>query len=103
MPYVIIATWKARSGSESAITDILRGLTEASRREPGCRFYQAQESHETPGAFVVYEIYDDAAAAEEHTRSDHFRNYVVEQAAVLLETRERRTFETIDTPDSADE
>ena len=102
MAFVIIATWKARSGSEPIVADILRELTDASRLETGCRFYQAQESLETPGMFVVYEIYDDIAAAEEHTRSDHFRKHVVEQASDLLESRERRTFETIDSPEGAD-
>ena len=96
MAYVIIATWTARPGSEAIVADVLRDLTAASLGEPGCRFYQAQESLETPGVFVVYETYDDIAAAEEHTRSDHFRTYVVERAADLLERRERRTFITID-------
>ena len=96
MAYVIIATWKARPGSEPIVADILRQLTECSRLEAGCRFYQAQESLDTPGLYVVYEIYDDIAAAEEHTRSDHFRRLVLEQASNLLESRERRTFETID-------
>jgi quinol monooxygenase YgiN len=102
MSHVIIATWTARPGSEATIAGILRDLTEASRREPGCRFYQAQESLETPGVFVVYEIYDDVTSAEEHTRSDHFRKYVVERAAALLQSRERRTFETLGTSDGAD-
>ena len=52
--------------------------------------------------FVVYEIYDNLAAAEVHTRSDHFRECVIGQAADLLETRERRTFETIENLDGAD-
>jgi quinol monooxygenase YgiN len=79
------------------VTDVLRELTEASRLEPGCSFYQAQESLETPGVFVVYEVYDDVAAADEHTQSEHFRSLVLGRAVELLETRERRVFETIDT------
>ena len=102
MPYVIIATWKARPGTESTVADILTELTDASRLEAGCRFYQAQESLETPGVFVIYEIYDDIAAAEEHTRSDHFRSLVLEQAPDLLESRERRTFKTLDGPTGED-
>jgi len=98
MAYVIIATWTARSGSESKVASILRDLSAASRLEPGCRFYQAQASLETPGVFVVYEIYNDLAAAEAHTASDHFQALVVEQAAPLLKSRERRVFETLEGP-----
>ena len=103
MAYVVIATWTARPGAESAIGEILQDLTEASRLEPGCRFYQAQESLETPGVFVVYEIYDDIAAAETHTKSDHFQRHVVARAAPLLDARERRTFETVGAAGDSDE
>jgi len=95
MPYVIIATWRAKPGSESTVAATLDELAAASRLEPGCRFYQAQESLETPGVFVVYEIYDDQAAAEVHTASDHFRRLVLEQAVPLLESRERQVLETL--------
>jgi quinol monooxygenase YgiN len=95
MAYVIIATWKAKPGSEETVAATLRRLAAASRLEPGCRFYQPQESLETPGVFVVYEIYDDQAAAEAHTASDHFRQLVLEQAAPLLESRERHVLETL--------
>jgi quinol monooxygenase YgiN len=101
MAHVIIATWKARLGNEAEIAGILKDLSVASRLEPGCRFYQAQESLETPGVFVVYEIYDDSAAADAHTQSDHFRTCVSERAAFLLESRERRIFETVGSPQTA--
>jgi quinol monooxygenase YgiN len=95
MPYVIIATWRAKPGSEDIVAATLHELTAASRLEPGCRFYQAQESLDTPGVFVVYEIYDDQAAAEAHTASDHFRRLVLEDAVPLLESRERQVLETL--------
>lgn len=95
MPYVIIATWRVRPGSEDAVAAILRKLTVATRLEPGCRFYQAQASVEFPDVYVVYEIYDDKAAAEAHTASNHFRELVLEQAVPLLESRERQLLETL--------
>ena len=93
---VIAATWKAKTGCEGEVADVVRDLTRASRLEPGCRFYQAQTSTDEPGTFLIYEIYDDKLAAEAHTGSDHFRRCVLERAAPLLETRHRHTYETID-------
>jgi len=101
MAYVIIATWKSRPGDETLVAEILRDMSAASRLETGCRFYQAQESLDTPGVFVVYEIYDDLAAAEAHTQSEHFRKHVSDRAAPLLESRERHIFETIESSDRA--
>ncbi len=95
MAYVILATWQARAGRERDVADTIAELTEASRREPGCRYYQGQVSIQTLGQFVIYENYDDVAAAEVHSGSDHFRRLVLERASELLESRSRRIFETV--------
>ena len=95
MAYVIIATWHARPGREQDVAETIAELTEASRSEPGCRFYQGQVSTETPGQFVIYEIYGDEAAAQIHSSSDHFRRLVLERAPELLASRQRQTFETL--------
>jgi quinol monooxygenase YgiN len=46
--------------------------------------------------FLVYEEYDDEAALEAHSASEHFRRYVLEEGIPLLESRERSFYRTLD-------
>jgi quinol monooxygenase YgiN len=62
MAFVVIATWKARAGEEGRIREVLRHMSSASRKEPGCRAYQAQVSLQDPTRFLLYERYDDPRA-----------------------------------------
>ena len=66
-----------------------------SREEPGCRFYQPCQDPESPGTFLIFEIYDDQAAYEAHGASEHFQQIGAGEAFPLLENRERSFFETL--------
>jgi quinol monooxygenase YgiN len=96
MAVVLRATWTARVGSEEAVLDALRNVAAPSQQEPGCRLYQPYRDPADPRVFHIFEIYDDEAALEAHTASEHFKSYVLDQAVPLLEHRERAVFETID-------
>lgn len=96
MAVVLKATWTATEGSEAIVLDALEKLSPRSREEPGCRFYQAYRDPAEPRVFHIFEIYDDEDAVAAHTGSEHFERYVLGEAVPLLESRERRFFETID-------
>jgi quinol monooxygenase YgiN len=93
--FVVVAKYTVKSGQEAAVERILRELTPLSRAEPGCRTYQAQRSLDEPGVFLLYETYDDRAAYQAHTETEHFRRLVLEGAVPLLERRERSFYETL--------
>ncbi|HEY6487810.1 MAG: putative quinol monooxygenase [Terracidiphilus sp.] len=59
------------------IAEFLRQLTEASRREPGCVSYIPHRIEGDPDAVLIYEQYQDSAAADAHRQSDHFKKYAV--------------------------
>jgi quinol monooxygenase YgiN len=59
------------------ITEILRQLTTASRQEPGCVSYVPHRVEGDPDTVVIYEQYKDAAAADAHRQSEHFKKYAV--------------------------
>ncbi len=59
------------------ITEILRKLTEASRREPGCVTYIPHRVEGNPDQIIIYEQYEDAAAEAAHRSSEHFKEFAV--------------------------
>lgn len=59
------------------IAEMLRELTMASRSEPGCVTYIPHVVEGDPDTVVIYEQYRDAAAADAHRQSAHFKKYAV--------------------------
>jgi quinol monooxygenase YgiN len=96
MAYVLVAKWTAKAGEEGRVRSCLERLAGPSREEPGCRFYQPCEDPESPGTFLIFEIYDDEAALEAHAASPHFQEIAAGEAFALLEGRERSFYETLD-------
>jgi quinol monooxygenase YgiN len=93
--FVLVATWTAKAGEEERVRDCLERLAGPSREEPGCRFYQPCRDPENPRVFLIFEIYDDAAAFDAHGASEHFQRIAVGEAFALLESRERTFYETL--------
>jgi len=59
------------------IAELLRQLTEASRKEPGCISYIPHRVDSDPDAVLIYEQYKDSAAADAHRHSPHFNKFAV--------------------------
>ncbi len=51
---------------------ISRPFTEATRAEPGCKWFEWSRSVEEPDTYVLIEAFEDDAA-EAHVNSEHFR------------------------------
>lgn len=47
----------------------------ASVKEPGCREFDIAVSENDPNHVFIFEVYDNAAAAQAHTATDHFKKY----------------------------
>lgn len=96
MGYIVAARYRAREGEEERILAILRQMTEPSRAEPGCLFYQAHRSPEDPRVFFLYEQYVDDGGYEAHMATEHFQRLILGEAIPNLESRERAFYLTID-------
>jgi quinol monooxygenase YgiN len=96
MAFVVAATWKAKDGEEDRILDVIRTMAPLSREEDKNIAYQAQVSRDDPRTFFLYELYADEEGYEDHKASEHFQKYVFGYALDYLESREVKTFETID-------
>ncbi len=91
MAYVLAVSWIAKPGKETEVQEILRILGEASRREPGVITYTTHVNPEDPREFFIYEKYHDASGLEAHQETEHFKEYVLEKAIPMLESRVRKT------------
>jgi quinol monooxygenase YgiN len=95
MAFVVIAQWTAREEEASRVLAAIEKLVEPSRAETGNRFYQPSRSVDDPNVFLIYEIYDDEDAYKTHGDSEHFKRWGLGEAIPLLESRERRFYETL--------
>jgi quinol monooxygenase YgiN len=60
------------------IDNFLAALKEngaASVKEPGCRELDVAVSQKDPNHVFIFEVYENAAAAEAHTATEHFKKY----------------------------
>jgi quinol monooxygenase YgiN len=70
---------------------IAHDLAVTSRTQDGCILYLATESAETPGEFLIFSIWRDAAAYEKHRASPYVRALESQIAKEILESPVRRT------------
>ena len=68
---VLYAEFTALPGSIDVVVELLRGLTEHVRREPGNLVFAASQKRDNPAEFFVYEEYLDEDAFAAHVRADY--------------------------------
>jgi quinol monooxygenase YgiN len=69
----IAAKFKVLPEHADAWSEITREFTEATRREPGCLFFDWSRSVEDSDEYVLVEAFRDDQAGAAHVRSDHFK------------------------------
>ena len=75
---LITVKTKVRPGSAEAYLAANRPFLEATREEPGNRWYEQYRSVEDPDTILTLEAFDDAAAGEAHVTSAHFQAYLAD-------------------------
>ncbi|WP_462187687.1 MULTISPECIES: putative quinol monooxygenase [unclassified Frankia] len=53
--------------------EISRAFTEATRAEPGCKWFDWSRNIESPTEYVLVEAFQDGDAGAAHVQSDHFK------------------------------
>ena len=89
MKYVLAVTWVAKPGLEEEVADLLRELSASAETEPGCLQFAAHRALDDPRRFLLYEVYKDEAAFEQHQETEHFKRLVLGEGLARLEKRER--------------
>lgn len=70
---LICVKWTIKPEYADQWPDIAREFTEATRAEPGNRFFEWSRSLDDPNQYVLLEAFDDDAAGG-HVTSDHFKH-----------------------------
>jgi quinol monooxygenase YgiN len=77
------------------VTEILRNLALASRKEPGCVSYVPHHVDGDPETVLIYEQYRDQEAVDAHRASPHFEQYAVGGLYQLMKERATETLDAI--------
>ena len=77
------------------VSEILRNLSIASRKEPGCVNYVPHHVDGDPETVLIYEQYRDQAAVEAHRASAHFEQYAVGGLYQLMKERDMETLDAL--------
>ena len=88
MERIVIAKWKIKESETSRILKMLPELAEKTRNEKGNLSYAIYQSENDPFELILHEQYVDAAAAETHRQSEHYKRIVVNEIIPHLEVRE---------------
>jgi (4S)-4-hydroxy-5-phosphonooxypentane-2,3-dione isomerase len=63
-------------------------------KEPGCREFDVLVSQKDPNHVLIFEVYNDAAAAQAHRETDHFKKYAA-TIKDMIAKREVRSFSSV--------
>lgn len=84
--YVIIVDFRLKPGTLEAFRTLIdENATMSCATEAGCRRFDVIEPKTGTDRVVLYEIYDDRAAFEEHVKSAHFRSFDAASKALVAE------------------
>ena len=67
----VIASFKARSGRETELLEVLTELLEPTRAEPGCRLYELWRNREDAAELTFVEEWSSDEALAAHAKSEH--------------------------------
>jgi quinol monooxygenase YgiN len=88
MERIVVAKWKIKESEVFRILAMLPELAEKTRAEEGNISYTIYQSESDPRELILHEHYVDAAAAEMHRQSEHYKRIVVNEVIPHLEIRE---------------
>lgn len=94
MSFVLQVEIRIKPGNVEAFMGRLAENAAAARKEPGCRQFDVSVDPGDPTRVMLYEVYADDKAFEDHQQTAHFRKYVAD-AVPLLASRERHVWKRV--------
>lgn len=82
---LICVKWKIKPEHADAWPEISKAFTEATRAEPGNRFFEWSRSVDDPTQYTLLEAFDDDAAGP-HVNSEHFKQAQADLPQYVVET-----------------
>lgn len=84
----LIVKWKIKETETPRILNLLKELSDKTRKEKGNLLYEIYQSAENANELFLHERYVDADALEAHKNSEHYQETVMGQIIPHLEIRE---------------
>jgi quinol monooxygenase YgiN len=75
---------RARTGQEPLLEAELRALVGPTRREEGCVTYELHRSADTPGGYLLHEVWASREHHHAHTQTPHFIRWNARKDALLV-------------------
>ena len=83
--FALCVTVQVHPGQGDAFAPIIGEAAEAAvREEPGCHAFRVGRNEEDRDQFVLFEVYDDAAALEFHHAQPHFKTFFERAGDMIL-------------------
>jgi quinol monooxygenase YgiN len=79
----LIVILRAREGQKTLLEAELRALVGPSRKEEGCLTFDLHRSVDTPGAFLLHEVWASRDAHTDHLHTPHFLRWNAGKDALL--------------------
>ena len=74
--FVVVAAFEVNPADRERFLAVAHeDATKSVESEPGCRQFDVCVDPAQEGSILFYEVYDDAAAFEEHKRTNHFKTF----------------------------
>lgn len=94
--FAVTVTFKIKAGHWDGFLPLMRDNARTSlREEPACRHFDVCTEPERAHEVFLYELYDNAAAFQDHLKSDHFRTFDAAVAA-MIESKHIATYGTVE-------
>jgi len=84
----ITAKFRVRPEAADQWAQITRVFTDATRREPGCLWFDWSRSLDDQNEYVLVEAFRDGDAGSAHVNSDHFKTAMAWMPGVIAEKPE---------------
>ena len=83
-PFALVVRFTVRPEAETEFDELIaRTIAEIRKREPGTLVYACHRVNGSPRQRIVYELYRDRAAFDEHEGQEHVRHFLAAREALL--------------------
>ena len=72
-PVLVFASFRPKDASRNEFLELMAGMVESTRREPGCVMYDLYADED--GGYHLFEEYVDRDALEAHRAADYYVHY----------------------------
>lgn len=76
-----------------AVRQAIKQLESDTQTEPDCLFFKIQELEQSPGYFMLWEIFTDKAALDAHFQMPHTKHYLTKNMTEIVDVTHLRALE----------